>query len=72
MIRTIIVEDDPMVAQIHRQYLERLQGFSIDGVFSSGATALTYLEKHNNDLIILDVYMPTMTGIQLLRRLRAI
>ena len=72
MIRTMIVEDDPMVAQIHRQYLERLQGFSIDGVFSSGATALTYLEKHNNDLIILDVYMPTMTGIQLLRRLRAI
>lgn len=72
MIHTIIVEDDPMVAQINRQYLERIGGFVIDGVFGSGTAALNYLEKHTNDLIILDVYMPTMTGLTLLRKVRAL
>ena len=72
MIHTIIVEDDPMVAKIHRQYLERLGGFSIDGIFNDGTKALDYLEKHTNDLIILDIYMPRMTGLQLLHKLRAI
>ena len=72
MIHTIIVEDDPMVAQIHRQYLEKLNGFNIDGIFNDGNRALDYLEKHPNDLIILDIYMPTMTGLQLLRKLRSI
>src|SRR5574344_1076997 len=72
MIHTIIVEDDPMVAQIHRQYLEKLNGFNIDGIFFFCNRALDYLEKHPNDLIILDIYMPTMTGLQLLRKLRSI
>ena len=40
MIHTIIVEDDPMVAQINCQYLRRLEDFQVDAVFSSGKAAL--------------------------------
>lgn len=70
MIRTIIVEDDPMVAQINGQYLRQMGGFQIDGVFSNGRDALKYLRQHGADLTILDVYMPSMSGSELLCEMR--
>lgn len=70
MIRTIIVEDDPMVAQINGQYLRQMGGFQIDGVFSNGPDALKYLRQHGADLAILDVNMPSMSGSELLCEMR--
>lgn len=46
MIRTIIIEDDPMVAQINCQYLQPLGDFQIDGIFNSGAAAQEYLKEN--------------------------
>lgn len=71
MTHVIIVEDDPMVAQINRQYLEQFDDFSVDHVFRNGRDAMKYLHTHPIDLMILDVYMPNITGIQLLRQMRA-
>ena len=71
MIHTILVEDDPMVAQINEQYLERFGEFSVDAVFANGQAALDYLRVTTPDLVILDVYMPVMDGTTLLRRMRA-
>lgn len=70
MIHTIIVEDDPMVAQINLQYLNRFGGFSVDEIFSNGKDAWDYLQNQQPDLIILDVYMPVISGQQLLRSIR--
>lgn len=70
MIRTVIVEDDPMVAQINRQYLRQLGDFRVEAVFSSGREALEHLRRSGADLVILDVYMPSMNGSELLRRMR--
>ena len=70
MIHTILVEDDPMVAQINEQYLERLGDFSVDATFGNGQAALDYLRVTTPDLVILDVYMPVMDGTTLLRRMR--
>ena len=71
MIHAIIVEDDPMVAQVNREYLERVDGFCADGVFSNGRDALDFLRKTPVDLAIVDQYMPVMSGGELLRELRA-
>ncbi len=71
MIHTVIVEDDPMVAQINQQYLLQLGDFHIDAVFTNGRDALGYLRQNPADLLILDVYMPTISGDELLRRMRA-
>lgn len=49
MIRTIIIEDDPMVAQINCQYLQPLGDFQIDGIFNSGAAAQEYLKENEAD-----------------------
>ena len=71
MIEAIIVEDDPMVAQINKKYMESFQQIKIRAVFRNGAEALEYIREKNPRLIILDMYMPKMTGMELLRIIRA-
>jgi response regulator of citrate/malate metabolism len=70
-LKVIIVEDDPMVAQINKRYLQKVQGFSLAGVFPNGKAAIDFLEKQPVDLVVLDVYMPELNGLELMRRMRA-
>lgn len=70
MIHTVIVEDDPMVSQINQQYLQQFSDFKVDGVFRNGRDAWGYIYNYSPDLVILDVYMPIVSGIELLSRMR--
>ena len=70
MIKTIIVEDDPMVAQINRRYLDTANDIQVAAEFNNGKDALAYIETEEPDLVILDVYMPVMNGLELLREIR--
>lgn len=70
-IHAIIVEDDPMVAQINQQYLRQMGQFEVDGLFTNGLEALEYLRESPVDLVILDIYMPVISGNELLRKLAA-
>lgn len=70
MIHVLIVEDDPMVAQIDRQYLRDAGSFHIAPIARNGEEALGYLRKNPVDLVILDVYMPGTNGIEVLRKIR--
>lgn len=69
--QAVIVEDDPMIAAINHKFLERDPRFHLAASFRSGQDALPWLLRHPADLLILDVYMPRMTGLELLRELRA-
>lgn len=71
MYHVIIVEDDPMVASINRQYVEVTSPFQVDRVFKSGGDALEYLKKHTADLIILDYYTPLMNGAEFIDKLHS-
>lgn len=71
MYRVIIVEDDPMVADIDRQYVEMHHDFQVVQVFKNGAEGLEYLADHDADLIILDYYTPAMNGTEFVDRLHA-
>lgn len=62
--KVIIVEDDPMVASINRQYLQSNPELSIIGEFRNGQDAIHFLEKHPVDLAVIDYYMPIMDGHQ--------
>ena len=70
MYRTVIVEDDPMVSLLNRTYTEKDDRFQVAATFQDGRTALNWLVQNPADLLILDVYMPVYTGLQLLRELR--
>jgi len=68
---TIIIEDDPMVAQINRQYMQQIKDFCVDAIFEDAQNALDYMQKNIVNLVLLDVFMPGMNGIALLRKMRA-
>jgi response regulator of citrate/malate metabolism len=70
-IRVLIVDDDFMVAKVHAGFVAALPGFDVAGTASSGAEALAEVERLQPDLVLLDVYLPDMTGLEVLRRLRA-
>lgn len=70
MINTIIVEDDPMVTQINQRYLENFYQLKLQASFQNGADALEYIRREKPRLIILDIYMPKLTGMELLRKIR--
>lgn len=67
----LVVDDDFMVADIHRRFVERVDGFRAVGVARTGGEALTAAQELAPDLILLDVYLPDMTGLDVLHRLRA-
>ena len=67
----LVVDDDFMVARIHTRYLATVPGFSVVGTVHTGADALAALAEHQPDLMLLDVYLPDMTGIEVLRRARS-
>lgn len=69
MYHVIIIEDDPMVAAINRQYVEAASAFQVDKVFKNGIGALEYLKQADTDLIILDYYMPSMNGAEFIDQL---
>ncbi|BBY15434.1 response regulator [Mycolicibacterium litorale] len=71
MREVLVVDDDFMVADIHRRFVERVDGFRAVGVARTGNEALSVATKLAPDLILLDVYLPDMTGLEVLHRLRA-
>lgn len=71
MYQAVIVEDNPMISMLDRTFTERDSRFQVAAEFSNGRDALAYLLSNPADLLILDVYMPAFTGLDLLRELRA-
>lgn len=70
MIKTVIVEDDLMVASINQQFALKTPGVNIAATFHNGRDALSFLSKNKIDLLLLDLYMPEFTGLELLSALR--
>ena len=71
-IRTVVVDDDFMVARLHSSTVARLDAFEVVGVASTGAQALAMVKDKRPDLVLLDVYLPDLTGLEVLRRLRGL
>lgn len=70
MIKVLVVEDDPMLAEIHRKFVENTEGFRVIGIAGDGIRALEILKEEEVDLTILDIYMPKMDGLTLIEEMR--
>jgi two-component system CitB family response regulator len=70
MIRTLVVDDDYRVAELHCAYTERVAGFEVAGRAHTGAEALESVDQLRPDLVLLDIYLPDMSGLEVLQRLR--
>ncbi|SDS87852.1 response regulator [Actinoplanes derwentensis] len=71
MIGVLVVDDDFRVARIHRSFVDRIPGFGVVGVAHSGASCLDQVRRHAPDLVLLDLYLPDMFGLDVAARLRA-
>lgn len=70
--RVMIIEDDLKIAELHRRYLEQMGGFEVVGIATSKVEAEMQLEVLEPELVLLDVYLPDGTGIEILARLRSL
>ncbi|HAM27887.1 MAG TPA: two-component system response regulator [Microbacteriaceae bacterium] len=71
MIRVLVLDDDFRVARIHAQFVNQTPGFLVVGTVHSGRDALAAVKELAPDLILLDVHLPDINGLDLLRRWRA-
>ncbi|MFG1952907.1 response regulator [Micromonospora sp. NPDC048830] len=73
-IRVLVVEDEPLLAEAHRAYTERVPGFTVVGVAHTARDAMAALrrrEEHPLDLVLLDFRLPDLHGLEVCRALRA-
>ncbi|MFY1698114.1 response regulator transcription factor [Solwaraspora sp. WMMA2101] len=65
--RILVVDDDPTVSDVVRRYLERA-GCQVDQA-ADGHTALATVDRHRPDLVVLDLMLPGLDGLEVCRRL---
>jgi response regulator of citrate/malate metabolism len=70
MIRVLVVDDGFMVAKVHSGYVSRVDGFEVVGVAHTGADAVVAADELRPDLVLLDIYLPDIDGMSVLRQLR--
>jgi len=69
--RVMIIEDDLAIAQLHQRYLEQIGGYEVIGIATTKLEAGLQLEVLAPDLLLLDVYLPDGTGLDILHELRS-
>src|SRR5580700_6797892 len=70
MLKILIVDDEPSARQILREELESIEDIEIVGEADNGSVALASILQHRPDLVLLDLEMPLMGGLEVLRNLK--
>jgi two-component system chemotaxis response regulator CheB len=70
MIRTLIVDDSPLVRSILRDFLESDGSFEIIGEAENGVDGVTQAQFLNPDLITMDIEMPRMNGLEAIEKIK--
>jgi len=71
VIDVLVVDDDFMVARVHRGFVERVPGFRVVGEAHTGAAAIDAVRDLSPHLVLLDIYLPDRSGLEVLQTLRA-
>lgn len=69
MIKTLIIDDEPLALDLISEYLSAYSEFSIVGTCQNGFEGIKAIQEHQPDLIFLDVQMPKITGFEMLELL---
>lgn len=71
LITVLLIEDDPMVQEINRQFVERVEGFKVIGCAANGREGITLIKKEKPDLAFVDIYMPNQDGLTTIKQIRS-
>jgi len=66
--KVVIVEDEPDTAEMFAEMM-RLSGYQVFKCYG-GASAMELIEEHEPDAVVLDVMMPDLSGLDVLRKMR--
>lgn len=66
-MKCIIIEDQPPAQRILKKYIDDIRSLELKGTFSDAIQAMDYLKSEPIDLIFLDIHLPKMSGIDLLK-----
>ncbi|MEV6167189.1 response regulator [Streptomyces sp. NPDC051954] len=69
-IGVLVVDDDFMVARVHRTFVERVPPFTVVGVATTGEEAIAAVDRLRPDVVLLDLYLPDVFGLDVIPRLR--
>ncbi|MCL6638198.1 MAG: response regulator [Firmicutes bacterium] len=69
-ISVLIVEDDPMVVEVNRGFVNAVPGFRVAGVARTGKEAIELIEEIKPELVLLDIYLPDIDGVTTLTEIR--
>jgi len=70
-LKTLIVDDEPIARRVLREELESIAGVEIIGEADNGAVALDKIAEYRPDLVLLDLQMPAMGGLDVVRSIRS-
>jgi two-component system, LytTR family, response regulator LytT len=68
-LKTVIVDDEFPAIQLLKEYCGRVASIEVVSTFSKAASALDYLKENKIDLLLLDIQMPMMNGVEVLKQL---
>jgi len=67
MLKAIAIDDEPIALEVIKNLAEEVGMVSIEACFTNAFRALEYVQKHKPDLLFLDIKMPSISGIDLLK-----
>ncbi|MGP4074609.1 response regulator [Halobacillus sp. K22] len=70
VIEVLLIEDDPMVQEVNRQFIERVSPFQVVDIASDGKEGVRMAKELSPHLIVLDIFMPGQDGVEALKEIR--
>jgi DNA-binding LytR/AlgR family response regulator len=67
MLKAIAIDDEPIALEVIKNLAAEVGIVSIDACFTNAFRGLEYLQKHKPDLLFLDIKMPSISGLDLLK-----
>src|SRR5581483_5060758 len=70
LLRVMVVDDDFMIARLHGKFIASQNGYQLAGTAHNFEEAIAIMDMVQPDLLLLDVYLPDQSGIELLKTIR--
>jgi DNA-binding LytR/AlgR family response regulator len=68
-IQCLIIDDEPPARKLLASYVARIEDFEVRGICGNALEAFSFLQKNHVDIIFLDIQMPQMSGLELIKSL---